>query len=66
MMMFTTCSNGHDLTRDGAYIYRTGGNRECRECAFANGGARRKTVQRGSFNGSTWAEKRGEGREVRK
>jgi hypothetical protein len=29
------CTKGHDLSLPDAWMYRSGGNRECRECAVA-------------------------------
>lgn len=62
-MMFVTCGGGHDLTAPDAYVYYSGGRRECRECANKTA-SKHKLRQRGTFNGSTWAEKRGERRET--
>lgn len=57
--MWTTCGYGHDLTREDSYVYTGNGTRQCRDCA--NKTASRKQLRmRGSFNGSTWADKRGE------
>jgi hypothetical protein len=36
MTPFIECEKGHDLTTPDAYIYRYGGNRECRMCVQAN------------------------------
>jgi hypothetical protein len=36
MSPFTTCEKGHDLTEEGAFMYRTNGARECRKCAYPN------------------------------
>lgn len=60
MTVFTACSRGHDLTAPGAYLVRNTGQRECRQCAIANG----TTGRLRSTASSTWAEQRGEGREV--
>lgn len=57
--MWTTCGEGHDLTAPNAYVYTGNGTRQCRECANKTASPK-KLRQRGSFNGSTWAEKRGE------
>ena len=32
MSIFTTCGNGHDLTKPNAHTYRADGSRTCREC----------------------------------
>lgn len=34
MNVFSKCGEGHDLTGEDAFIYRNGGQRECRECAI--------------------------------
>ena len=46
MSLFTSCDKGHDLTAPGAYIYRQGGTRVCRECAK---GETTKRRTRGAF-----------------
>jgi hypothetical protein len=33
-VVFKTCANGHNLLAPSAHIYRSGGLRECRECAI--------------------------------
>ena len=63
-MMWTTCGSGHDLTVDNAYVYTGNGTRQCRECASSTA-SRKQLRLKGSFNGSTWAEKRGENMENR-
>lgn len=49
MSPFTQCEKGHDLTVEGAHIYRAGGNRECRQCAYERD-PRRKRKSKGDFN----------------
>lgn len=34
MTVFTTCTSGHDLTQEDAYIYTPTGLRTCRQCAI--------------------------------
>lgn len=46
------CARGlHDVTKPGAYLYRSSGNRECRECAkLARGWKPREgKTMRGTF-----------------
>ena len=41
---FSYCTAGHDLNQDDAYVYVTGGARQCRQCAIAaKGGAGKRT-----------------------
>ena len=56
--MFTTCANGHDLTVDNAFIYKSNGSRECRECNPKVQKTRRKQRL------GTWTEKMGKTRDV--
>lgn len=51
-MMFDKCENGHDLTKPGAYLYNSNGNRECRECN-PKAQEKRKKISLG-----TWHSKR--------
>jgi hypothetical protein len=34
MTIWQTCVNGHDLESEGAWLYRLGGARTCRQCAI--------------------------------
>lgn len=52
MSVFTRCENGHDLTQENAYVYKSNGNRACRECDPKIIKNRKKP------SGSTWHEKR--------
>lgn len=49
MSPFTQCHKGHPLTEPEHYIYRQGGARECRECAYERD-PRRKRKSKGDFN----------------
>lgn len=49
MSPFTTCANGHPTTKPEHYIYRSGGTRECRQCAYEKD-PRRKRRSKGDFN----------------
>lgn len=56
-MIFTTCAEGHDLTVAGAFIYKSNGQRECRECNPKTKSRKQKQRTLG-----TWSEKRGDTR----
>lgn len=46
------CSKGHDLLAPDAWLYRSGGMRECRECAVSRlPKSRQEKRRRGLFNG---------------
>jgi hypothetical protein len=46
---WTECIKGHDLTTPDAYIYRNGGSRECRACAYDKLTDAQKKRFRGEF-----------------
>ena len=51
-LMWSKCSNGHDLTLPGAYYYKADGKRECRECSNVT------PKKKGKRALETWHEKR--------
>lgn len=50
MTVFSTCVNGHDLTEEGAYIYRNGGLRECRECFIQSKVKKKRSISTTNFS----------------
>lgn len=50
MTVFGTCEAGHDLTKPDAFIYRNGGNRECRQCFIQSRVKKKKGIASTNFS----------------